>query len=46
MCYTGVCQYETYPNGINEGCECTKPMNEICFLEEMDEFQYENNEEE
>ena len=30
MCYTGVCQYETYPWGANEGCYCTKPAHMDC----------------
>lgn len=30
MCYTGICEYETYPFGANEGCVCTKPRHTGC----------------
>lgn len=30
MCYTGACEYETYPWGYNESCKCTRPANGAC----------------
>lgn len=42
MCYTGICQYETYPLGYNEGCVCVRPRGGSCpcLLDEANEFQY------
>lgn len=46
MCYTGICAYETYPQGYNEGCVCVRPKNGECPSVEANEFQYGNDEKE
>ena len=42
MCYTGICLYETYPFGYNEGCVCARPRGGSCpcLPDEANEFQY------
>ena len=32
MCYTGACEFETYPQGMNEGCVCTNNGDKLCPL--------------
>ena len=39
MCYTGACEYESYPWGYNEGCVCRKPQYAPCPHEEEDEVE-------
>ena len=45
MCFIN-CQYESYPNGHNEGCVCRLPWHETCPMDREEEEQQEDDGEE
>ena len=45
MCYGMGCEYESYPNGPNEGCHCRLPRHETCPFDREEEEQQEDEDE-